>query len=399
MKCKEEKRPVRGVSSCNAFSASQLASPFAGKTVKKESIGVARMEFEVKKANWSQLLIQSMDMDDEANEERAAARAWLTDHAASKEEKSLLACLESPSVDHERLIRDLLACGADAKAVDKNGQTALMLAAHHGELACLELLLPCSDAEQVRSYEKTALFMAVRQGNTDCARVLLAHAPRTANMKELITQMTPLMVSATLGNDEVARLLAPMSDIRARSGDGRSALAYAIRANRSELMDFLWADSDIENVDGKGGTALMHAIERSAKDCIPLLMERIDPKAFNRRGETALMIACSTKGMEGHVRMLLPHSDLEAVNAEGKDALRLAIIKENWAGADEICPAMPITRVILANASAPKRSMPKAEAMIEAWSLGEMLREQKEKEMTQAPEAETPASAKKRRSL
>jgi uncharacterized protein len=75
----------------------------------------------------------------------------------------------------------LLAAGADVDARDRYGQTALMLAAHHGHDAIVGALVAAGAAlDVVAKYGLSALMLAVVAGHVACARtVARAGADRT----------------------------------------------------------------------------------------------------------------------------------------------------------------------------------------------------------------------------
>jgi len=84
------------------------------------------------------------------------------------------------AADHET-VRALLHSGADVNARDRFGQTALMLAAHHGHAALVGLLIEHGADLNVRAkYGLSALMLSVIAGHTEIARQLVrAGADRT----------------------------------------------------------------------------------------------------------------------------------------------------------------------------------------------------------------------------
>ena len=71
-------------------------------------------------------------------------------------------------------VNRLIAAGADAKAVDRYGTTALMYAAAFGYSDCIASLLPYSDVTSVDSYDMTALMYAETEDYMECIALLEA---------------------------------------------------------------------------------------------------------------------------------------------------------------------------------------------------------------------------------
>jgi ankyrin repeat protein len=81
----------------------------------------------------------------------------------------MLSCVEG----EEALVR-LLLPSSDPKASDRDGETALMLAAF-GHPGCVELLLPVSDAFARDADGWTALMWAASSGSGRCVELLLPY--------------------------------------------------------------------------------------------------------------------------------------------------------------------------------------------------------------------------------
>jgi ankyrin repeat protein len=68
-------------------------------------------------------------------------------------------------------IRQQLRSGADINARDQYGQTALMLAAHHGHYEVVEALVASgADLNVTAEYTQSALMLAILAGHADIAR-------------------------------------------------------------------------------------------------------------------------------------------------------------------------------------------------------------------------------------
>lgn len=70
-------------------------------------------------------------------------------------------------------VRDHLRSGVDINALDRYGQTALMLATHHGHGGIVELLVQHgADLDVTAKYNLSALMLAVVAGHPNIARLL-----------------------------------------------------------------------------------------------------------------------------------------------------------------------------------------------------------------------------------
>ena len=70
------------------------------------------------------------------------------------------------------LIKRLLSNGADAKATNNNGETALMYAARKGDKRMVEILLPKSDAKATNWRKETAYDLAKKYQRNQIVRLL-----------------------------------------------------------------------------------------------------------------------------------------------------------------------------------------------------------------------------------
>jgi uncharacterized protein len=71
-------------------------------------------------------------------------------------------------------VREMLGARADVNSRDRHGQTALMLAAHHGYHELVEALVEAgADLNVTAKYNLTALMLAIVAGHAAAARVLV----------------------------------------------------------------------------------------------------------------------------------------------------------------------------------------------------------------------------------
>ena len=95
----------------------------------------------------------------------------------------MLACVEG-----EASFVELLLPWSDVRASDRDGETALMLAAF-GHPSCVELLLPVSDPMAGDTDGWTALMWAASSGNEKCVELLLLHSDATATNQSGVTAL------------------------------------------------------------------------------------------------------------------------------------------------------------------------------------------------------------------
>lgn len=105
-------------------------------------------------------------------------------------------------------VASLLAEGADAKAADFGGVTALMFATLKDQPACVRVLLPSSDPKAVDGERCSALIYACQHMRLECAKLLAAD-----------------------------------SDMRQRDFEGRCATDHAEGWGDAEMLTFLAACS------------------------------------------------------------------------------------------------------------------------------------------------------------
>jgi len=223
-------------------------------------------------------------------------------------------------------VTTLLARGANAKAADIRGDTALILAAQRGHAACVKELLPHSDPEA-----RGKVFISLL---TD--RKFGLDAVRDEGQSEV--GYTALMQAALNGHAEVVNALLPVSDARAVCGAiGETPLMLAAQGGHTTCVKALLPGSDpLARTRSRGHTALTMAAEIGHRECVRLLLAVSDANAQPSPSlDTPLMSAVRNWDME-MIDVLLPYSDVSLRNSQGWGASCFARAGGEYALADLI---------------------------------------------------------------
>lgn len=177
-------------------------------------------------------------------------------------------------------VEALLAKGADVKAKDAQGATALLWAVHNEDAAMVRRLLAAgADARAGNDYGALPMSEAAKAGNAEILAMLLG-AGADVETKGADGQ-TPLMLAARAGKLEAAKLLlAKGADVNAREGfQGQTALMWATAQGHPEMMSLLIGAG--AKVDAR---SMIHDWERR-------ITSEPRPKDIYRGGFTPLLYA------------------------------------------------------------------------------------------------------------
>ncbi|KAF2787093.1 ankyrin [Melanomma pulvis-pyrius CBS 109.77] len=202
----------------------------------------------------------------------------------------------------------LLAHGSPVDALDKDGRTAVHLAAKSGNVPIvLKLLSKGADPARLDKLGKSAFDYAAAENHPHVISELLHHSPdgifsegnallaaATAGHSGIVEA---LLMAAKLGFEEIVKILLERGTyLNSRDSDSMTALHYASAAGRTSMVKLLLANgSNVTARDREGRTALFLAAEREYGAEI---------EARNDEGKTALF-ECAEKGNVAGVDFLL----------------------------------------------------------------------------------------------
>ncbi len=248
----------------------------------------------------------------------------------SPKKESIAGALDVAAGEGNRIdfVHDLLDRGVDVNS--QWGGTPLMSAAYYGHLDILKLLLERgADVKAVNSEGETALHYAARglSPSPQIVETLLGSgAPVNAQDQ---AGRTALMNG--LESREVTQLLLTQdADVKLRTKDGESVLLYAAGRNMTWLIKpLIDRGGDVNTRNKRGETPLMWATGAIDSVDKPQMVQVLidngaDVNLADREGTTALMFAAQ-KGLTSSIRTLLrEHAQAATRNKDGQTALDVA---------------------------------------------------------------------------
>ena len=205
--------------------------------------------------------------------------------------------------------------GADAKAREADGTTALHYAAHHGMAPLAAALLKAkADPNARNDYGATPLAEAAEIGDATVIGLLLrAGADTEARNAE---GQTALMAVARAGKVDAAKLLLKAgANVNAReSWAGQTALMWAAAQSQSEMVKLLVANKADVNARG------------AIRDWQRRVTAEPRPKGMNRGGFTPLLYAAREGCIDCARALLAGKADINLADPERTSPLLLAIM-------------------------------------------------------------------------
>ena len=229
------------------------------------------------------------------------------------------------------VVSALIRAGADVRATNEFGATPVSAAAEVGNAQALQLLLKAgADPESPNAEGQTALMAVARTGRVDAAKVLLKYKANP-NASEQWGGQTALMWAAAQGQPEMIRFLidnGAQVDARAVTRDwqrrvtaegrpkdmdrgGLTALLYAAREGCAACVtELLKRKADINLADPNGVTPLIIALMNLHWDTGRLLIERgADVNLWDFYGQTPLYAVVDMNTLPKGRRVELPSLD------------------------------------------------------------------------------------------
>ena len=197
----------------------------------------------------------------------------------------------------------LIRSGANVAAATRAGATPLQLAAINGNAAMIEKLIKAGadvNAPLTR-YGDTALMMAARTGKPDAIKVLLDNGAQI-NLSESWGGTTALMWAVSESHPDAARLLIE----RGANVNARSKI--------------------VPSEDRRGGTTANSSVTSLPRDPQP----GENPKKDYYGGFTPLHFAVRQGDLGSTRRLVAAGADVNAITADGKGSLELAIYNGNY---------------------------------------------------------------------
>jgi ankyrin repeat protein len=215
----------------------------------------------------------------------------------------------------------LLKEGADVKAINSYGVSAMHLAADTANIDLIRLLLKAgADPESPNPDGETALHLVARSGNVEAAKLLLK-AGAEVDARERFGEQTPLMWAAARRHPQMVELLLSKgADVNARS---------AVR----DYKRVATAESRAAPRDRGGFTPLMYAARGNCRECVEVLLKhKADVNLADPSYVVPLSIAMMNSNWDIAKRLVEAGANVNEWDMNGSSPLHVAIANMGSAG-------------------------------------------------------------------
>lgn len=193
--------------------------------------------------------------------------------------------------DHSETANWLIEAGININHINtRNGQNALSIAVHRGNLKIIDKLVEYGADTKFRDYQGNNLCKwAVIAGNEEALKKTISISAdiNTPNDRG----ETPLMWAASYRNLPVAELLVSSgANLNAQDNRGRTALMFALTAGNEEMASFLCEKGADVNLGSElEGMPLAEALRKGLSGAVEILLAHgADVYAKNASGKTVL---------------------------------------------------------------------------------------------------------------
>ena len=225
-------------------------------------------------------------------------------------------------------VRAFLHEGAVIEARDKDGATALIIAAERGHSHIVQLLLDHgANVNATRKSDKTtALIVAAAKDHSQIVQLLFDHG---VNVNATTTTgRTALIVAAAKGYNQIVQLLLDNgADMSEGTNSNETALMNAVQHGHSHIVQLLLDnDADVNARTNSGETALYAAAKRDkTADIVQLLLDNnANINTGNRQYQP--LIAAATNESVAVLQLLIDRgANTEVKDEEGRTALHCAV--------------------------------------------------------------------------
>jgi ankyrin repeat protein len=178
----------------------------------------------------------------------------------------------------------------------------------------------------------TPLMAAAMKGDHQIA-TLLINAGANARLVNDDNGCNAFMYAAQVGCLELVRLLAPLSDMNAKSKDGWTSLMLASQNNHLTVISALLDEFQgviINESDVRGFTALHYAAQEDHLDVVKVLLAHgANPNQVDQNGVTALHMVSLLNYLEMVKLLVNSGAQVNCKNATGATPLKIAKLAGN----------------------------------------------------------------------